>query len=199
MAYPANAMFKHQEKSSRLWALLTIFGIKSIALIPHIIVLYVLMLVGAFVMLIGIFAVLFTGKYPQSFENYMVGLYRWMWRIQSYMLCMTEKYPPFKMKPVAEYPADLTFEHQEKSSRLWALLTLLGIKSIILIPQFLVMFGMAILAGFAGLIGIFAVLFTGKYPDSFGRLMVTMTRYQFRINAYYLCMTDKYPPIHWRE
>lgn len=198
MAYPANLTFQHQEKSSRLWALLTILGIKCIVLIPHMIVLFLIQFALAFVSLIGIFAVLFTGKYPQSFENFVVGATRWQYRINAYFLCLTDKYPPFALKSIGDYPADLTFAHQEKSSRLWALLTILGIKGIILIPHMIVLMVMTIIAMFVMLIGLFAVLFTGRYPQSLENYMVTLYRYVWRFQSYYLCLTDKYPPISWK-
>lgn len=199
MAYPANLSFKHQESSSRLWSLLTLLGIKSIVMIPHIIVMGVLQMVAGILSIIGIFAVLFLGRYPQGIEKIVVGVNQWNFRVNAYFLCMTDKYPPFNMESGGEYPADLTFEHQESSSRLWALLTLLGIKGIALIPHMIIVFLMMIGAMFVMIIGIFAVLFTGKYPQSFENYMVTLYKYLWRIQAYYMCLTDQYPPISWKE
>ena len=163
MAYPANATFQHQEKSSRLWALLTLIPIKSIALIPHMIALYILQIVSAILMIIGVIATLFMGRFPQGIENFIVGVARWGWRLMSYYMCMTDKYPPFTLKPVEGYPADLTFEHQEKSSRLWALLTIIPIKYVLLIPHMIVMFVMEIIAVICMFLGLFVTLFTGRY------------------------------------
>lgn len=198
MAYPANLSFKHQESSSRLWSLLTLLGIKSIIMIPHVVIMMVLQMVAGFLSVIGVFAVLFMGRYPVGIERIVTGAARWHFRINAYLLCMTDKYPPFNMDTGGDYPADLTFEHQETNSRLWALLTLLGIKSIMLIPQVIVAFLMMIGAMFVMAIGIFAVLFTGKYPQSFENYMVTVYRYLWRFQSYAMCLTDKYPPISWK-
>lgn len=198
MAYPANATFNHQEKSSRLWVILTMLGIKSIALIPHIVVLFVLQIVSMFVCIIGIFAVLFTAKYPQSLENYMVGVARWGWRVMSYYACMTDKYPPFSMKP-ADYPADLSFDHQGTNSRLWALLTLIPVKYILLIPHMVVLFVMELVAGFCLFVGFWGTLFMGRYPLWCEKAVVVFFKYAFRIGTYFMCLTDKYPPLGWKE
>ena len=198
MAYPANATFEHQSTSSRLWALLTLIPIKHIILIPHMFVLFFVGIAAGFCAIIGVFAVLFTGKYPQSFENLIMGLYRWQWRLMTYVFCMQDKYPAFGLKEVDD-PSNVTFEHQATSSRLWALLTLIPIKGILLIPHMAVLFVMSIIACVAAFLGLFAVLFTGKYPQSFENAIVTMFKYQTRVNVYYLCMTDKYPPISWKE
>jgi len=187
------------EKSSRLWALLTLFGIKAIALIPHMIVLYILQIVSAILMIIGIIATLFMGRYPQGIENFLVGIARWGWRLTAYFMCMTDKYPPFTLKPVDGYPADLSFEHQEKSSRLWALLTIIPIKYILLIPHMIVLFVMELIAAICMFLGLFGTLFMGRYPASFEKVIVTFFRYAFRMGAYFMCWTDKYPPLSWKE
>lgn len=199
MAYPADVTFKHQETSSRWWAFFTFFAVKQIALIPHIIILYVLELVSAVLMIVGVFATLIMGRFPKGIENFIVGLARWGLRIFSFYTCMTDKYPPFTLKPVADYPADLSFEHQEKSSRLWALLTIIPIKYVLLIPHIIVLLLLEIVAGVCMFLGIFATLFMGRYPQSFANVLTTFFRYAFRLGTYFMCMTDKYPPISWKE
>jgi Domain of unknown function (DUF4389) len=198
MAYPANVTFKHQDKSSRLWALLTIIPIKMIALIPHFFVLYLLQIVAGILAIAGILVTLFTGKYPKSIENIVVGLFRWIWRVNAYFMCLTDKYPPFALK-AGDYPADLSFAHEKTSSRLWALLTIIPVKMILLIPHIIVLFVLQLIAGVCMLLGLFVTLFAGKYPKSFESVIVTAMRYQFRLNAYIMCLTDKYPPVHWDE
>lgn len=41
----------------------------------------------------------------------------------------------------------------------------------------------------------FAVVFTGKYPEGLWRFMVSLTRWQIRVGAYMLGLTDVYPPF----
>lgn len=197
MAYPARVTFQYEPENSRLWAFLTLIGIKGLALIPHIIILFFLQIGVFVVMIIGIFAVLFTGKYPEGMQRFAVNVMRWQWRLQSYYFCMTAKYPPFKFE--ADYPAKLDIEHQQENSRLWALLTLIPVKYIILIPHFFVMFVLEIIAAFCIFVGFFAVLFTKKYPQSFEKWIVRFMNYTIRLQAYFLCMTAKYPPIGWSE
>jgi len=198
MSYPASVTFKHQEKSSRLWALLTLIPIKMILLIPHMVVLLILQIVASFLMLIGLFAVLFTGRYPKGIENFVVGVIRWTWRLMAYFTCMTDEYPPFSLK-VEGSPADLSFDHQAKSSRLWALLTLVPVKMVLLIPHFFVLVVIELVAFVCMLLGVFAVLFTGKYPESFAKVITTFFRYAFQVGTYAMCLTDQYPPVSWKE
>ncbi len=198
MGYPASITIKHQEKSSRLWALLTILYIKVIALIPHMICVFVLQICTMFVAIIGIFAVLFTGKYPLGMEKFIVKVGNWQLRMSAYYLCITDKYPPFGMD-VAGQPTEVKFEHQEKSSRLMALLTLIPIKYILLIPHMVVMFLLEIALLFAVIFGILGALFLGRYPMWCEKVVVTFLNYVWRLQAYFLCLTDKYPPIGWGD
>ena len=46
----------------------------------------------------------------------------------------------------------------------------------------------------------FAILFTGKYPEGAFEFIKGLTRWQLRVNAYWmLYMTDKYPPFTGKE
>lgn len=72
--------------------------IKIIAIIPHIIVIYFVMLAVMVVNMIAWWIVLFTGKYPQGMHEFIVGVFRWMQRIGNYVGFMTDKYPPFTIK-----------------------------------------------------------------------------------------------------
>lgn len=198
MAYPANATFEHQDKSSRLWAFFTLIPVKAIVLIPHMIVFFVLQMAMSFLMLIGLFAVLFAGRYPQGIENFVVGVIRWGWRLMAYFTCMTDKYPPFSLK-AGDYPADLSFDHQAKSSRLWALLTLVPVKMVLLVPHFFVLVVLEMVAFVCMLLGVFAALLTGKYPESFAGVLTTFFKYAFRVGTYAMCLTDQYPPVFWKE
>lgn len=198
MAYPTSVSFTHQPSSSRLLALITIIPLKFILIIPHLLIIMLLSIVVGFASFLGIFAVLFLGRYPQNFENLIIGMFRWTWRINTYMYCMTDKYPSFTMQKGGA-AADLDFVHQPASSRLWALFTFIPVKQFAIIPHFFVMFIYGIVAGFCQLIGPWVVLFKGEYPLSFEKIIVNYMHYGMRVQTFMLCMTDKYPPISWKE
>jgi hypothetical protein len=73
--------------------------VKWLLAIPHYVVLAVLALGGVLVWVIAWFAILFTGHYPRSLFNYIVGVGRWGLRVQAYaFLLITDRYPPFSLK-----------------------------------------------------------------------------------------------------
>lgn len=73
--------------------------VKWLLAIPHYIVLAVLAIGAIFAIFFSWFAILFTGRYPRSFFDYVVGVARWGLRVQAYaMLLVTDDYPPFSLK-----------------------------------------------------------------------------------------------------
>ena len=70
---------------------------------------------------------------------------------------------------------------------------------IVLIPHMVIMMLLGIVTEIAVLIGLFVVLFTGKYPKSFEKVIIAYAKYTFRINTYLWCLTDKYPPFPWKD
>ncbi len=72
--------------------------IKWFLAIPHYIVLFFLWIGAVVSVIIAWFAILFTGKYPQSLFDYVVGVQRWSLRVSAYsMLLITDQYPPFSL------------------------------------------------------------------------------------------------------
>jgi len=72
--------------------------VKWLLAIPHYVVLLVLGLGALVVWIIAWFAILFTGSYPRSLFDYMVGVGRWGLRVQAYaFLLVTDRYPPFSL------------------------------------------------------------------------------------------------------
>jgi len=72
--------------------------VKWLLAIPHYIVLGILSAVGVIVVILAWFAILFTGRYPKSFFDFIVGIARWWLRVAAYaVLLVTDRYPPFSM------------------------------------------------------------------------------------------------------
>jgi hypothetical protein len=73
--------------------------VKWLLAIPHYIVLAVLGVIAVIAIIIAWFAILFTGRYPRSLFNYVVGFGRWVLRVQAYaFLLVTDQYPPFSLR-----------------------------------------------------------------------------------------------------
>jgi hypothetical protein len=183
--------------------------VKWILVIPHVIVLFALWLAVAVVSVVAFFAILFTGRYPRSLFDFVVGVMRWTWRVGFYSFSAlgTDRYPPFALGAAPDYPATLEVAYPAQLSRglvlvKWWLLA---------IPQYLVL---AIIIGsgtagagngeggfFFSLLGLLvafaavALLFTNRYPGGLFDLVMGLNRWSFRVFAYVMLLTDEYPPF----
>jgi hypothetical protein len=179
--------------------------VKWFLAIPHYIVLFFLWAALFLMTVVAFFAILFTGRYPRGIFDFNVGVMRWTWRVNFYAGhggIGTDRYPPFTLADVADYPAHLDVAYPEQLSRglvlvKWWLLA---------IPQYLIIGAVTTGYGRNGtqtlslitlliLVAGFALLFTGTYPPRLFDLTVGANRWYYRVLAYVLLMTDRYPPF----
>jgi len=72
--------------------------VKWLLAIPHYIILVFLGIAAFVCVVIAWFAILFTGRYPRSLFDFVVGVYRWSLRVSAYaFLLITDRYPPFSL------------------------------------------------------------------------------------------------------
>jgi hypothetical protein len=89
---PATLSVERPEQMNR-WLPL----VKWLLIIPHLIVVMILFFVAWLVWVIAFFAVLITGKFPLGMRTFIVGVLRWYWRVNAYILFLRDEYPPFSL------------------------------------------------------------------------------------------------------
>jgi Domain of unknown function (DUF4389) len=73
--------------------------VKWLLAIPHYVVLFFLSIGAFFAVIFAWFAILFTGRYPRSIFDFVVGVARWHNRVTAYALILvTDRYPPFSLE-----------------------------------------------------------------------------------------------------
>ena len=173
---------EYPERLSRL-----LIFVKWLAIIPHLLVLWVLGIGFAIVTFIAFFAILFTGKYPRGLWDYSIMYLRWSQNVGAYFLLMRDEYPPFAAGP---YPVHLELAYPDRLSRL-----LIFVKWLLVIPHLFILYFLGLAAGFVVVIAWFAILFTGKYPRGMFDFAEGVIRWSLRVNVYTYLMTDTYPPF----
>lgn len=76
----------------------TSIAVRLVLAIPHLVVLFFLVLAWALCTLGGWFAILFTRRYPASLYPFALGVMRWMLRVEGYLLLLVDEYPPFTLE-----------------------------------------------------------------------------------------------------
>ena len=117
---------------------------------------------------------------------------RWTWRVgyYSYSALGTDRYPPFTLRDVPDYPARLEIDYPESLSRGQALVKWW----LLALPQYLIIAALATVA---------ACWSSSRAPPRVHRplpralfdLTMGMERWTYRVVAYASLMTDVYPPF----
>ncbi|MFJ1806502.1 MULTISPECIES: DUF4389 domain-containing protein [unclassified Streptomyces] len=183
--------------------------VKWLLAIPHYIVLFFLWIAFFFVTVVAFFAILFTGRYPRSLFDFSVGVLRWNWRVGYYAHTAlgTDRYPPFTLAEVADYPAHFDVAYPERLSRGLVLVKwwLLAIPQYIVVGMFVGDWGWGWgesdcwhgggLVYFLSLVAVVILAVTGRYPVHLFDFLIGLARWVARVAAYAALMTDVYPPF----
>ncbi len=157
--------------------------------VPHLFVLYWLNFAGAFVLFVGWWAALFTGRLPEFAVTYLSGVLRWSTRVYAYCLLLTDVYPPFSMDDDPSYPVRVAIPEPQRLNRAavffrYFLCLPTGILTNLVIGGAVTLFA---------IIAWLIVLFAGQLPPSFYLAYVAVIRYSARYNGFFGMLTPAYP------
>ena len=143
--------------------------------------------------IINWFAIVFTGKAIDGLMDLQRFYLRWRARVLAYEALLRDEYPPFGD---GEYPAAVRLPEPlvEQRNR-WSV----GFRIILVIPHILVLAVLLVAWLVTAIIGWFAVLLSGRYPDGLWTFGEGVMRWGLRLEAYLLLLHDEYPPFSLQE
>jgi len=145
---------------------------------------------GGFLVAGPLLMILFRKKYPRWWFDWNRELARFTLRVHTYLSLMRDEYPSTDEQQAVH----LEIDYPNVETELGRGMPL--VKWFLAIPHYIVLFFLFIAAFFSVVIAWFAILFTGRYPQSLFEFVMGVQRWGLRVAAYaFFLVTDRYPPF----
>jgi len=146
--------------------------------------------VAGLVLLPTVLMILFQQKYPRWWFDWNLALARFGTRVAVFMALLHDDYPSTDEPQYVHL--DIPYPDVKADLNRWMPL----VKWFLAIPHLFILAFLSIAVFFCTVFAWFAILFTGRYPQSLSGFIVGYLRWQVRVGAYaFLLTTDIYPPF----
>ncbi|GGU61166.1 membrane protein [Streptomyces albospinus] len=189
-----------------------LWAVKWLLLVPHHIALTVLAVPFLAASALAFVSMLFTGRYPRPLFRFTTGVLRWVWRVSfySYGALATDRYPPFSLGEVPDYPTRLYIDGPPRMPRGWRLVAswLRALPEYLLVVLvalvFRLVWSLGGLSAFLLMVAVVTLVFTspagmlvwtGRYPRRQFRGLMTLYRWLAHVLAHFFFLTDALPPL----
>ena len=153
---------------------------------------------AAVVLLASWFAIVFTGRLPERLGDYLVAVLRYQWRVTAFLYGLTIRYPGFAVVAgyvdPGNYPAVFYSARPVRRNRVTV-----AFRVVLVIPHLVVLYILNLAASAVLIVGWFAVLITGRWPQEMRSFVIDWMRWTFRVNGYFYLIVDEYPPFALQE
>jgi Domain of unknown function (DUF4389) len=168
-----------------------ITGFRLILAIPWFIVASVYVTAAFIVAFLAWFAIAFTARYPRGLYNFNAGVLRFLGRANAFFYLQTDQWPSFGFDQDPSYPirvdTDPPLERYSRAKTIFRLI--LGI------PVMFMIYLIASLYPIVSVVAWFHIVFTGRTSAGTHNVLTYGLAYQLRVTAYFLLMTETFPPI----
>lgn len=184
-AYPARLEVDYPERLDRITTLL-----RLILIIPVVLLLSLMSYVGNNVVVLPtLVTLLVRRKYPRWWFEFNLEYTRFTGRVNAYGALLTDRYPSLDEEQSVRI--ELDYPDAANLNRFLPL-----IKWLLALPHYIVLALLMVASLLAEIVAWLAILVTEKYPRPLFNFVVSVQRYNLRVNAYaFLLVTDRYPPF----
>jgi len=191
-----NYNIKHQDSYSRGEAILrALFGWIYIG-IPHLFLLYFVVLAFTGLNIVAFWITLFTGKLPKLYFDLFVGTNLWAYRVIASLNGLADKYPSFGFDSSKEDRVTYELEYIENYPQGQVLLVALFGWLYVGVPHGVILIFRFIWVTILKFVAFWVVLFTGNFPASWHKFIVNTYRWNERVVQYLYLVRVKYPPFN---
>lgn len=141
--------------------------------------------------LLSWFAIVLTGKHPETLWRLSAYYLRWRVRAVAYLTLLRDEYPPFGD---GEYPVGLVLgEPSVSRDRLTVFFRIL-----ITIPHLVALCFLGVIWAVTTAVAWVVILVTGRFPETLYGFAIGVLAWSTRVEAYLLLLNDEYPPFSLR-
>jgi hypothetical protein len=185
-AYPVTFEMDFVERRSRLttffrWILAT----------PHFLFAVAYAFAFYVVYIIAWFALMFTARWPAGLYEFTGGFLRYITRLNAYIFLGVDRYPPFTGADDDSYPVRVRIAPAlDRYSRVKVLF-----RFIYAIFAMVIRYALGIMMTFVSFLSWFAVVVTGRQPESLQNALNFALSYTTQADALMFLITETYPPF----
>ena len=144
------------------------------------------------VALLGWVCILATGRLPERWGEYLVGVLRYYWRVWSFALGFTSVYPGLRVPAgyvdPGDFPCILYSAQPLRRNRLTV-----AFRAVLVLPRLLLLMVIYPVLLVLLLFGWWAVLITGRWPHDLRWLIIQWLRWSLQVAAFGLLVVDDHP------
>jgi Domain of unknown function (DUF4389) len=147
-----------------------------------------------FVAVVSWLWIVLTGRMPECWGEYQVGVLRYYWRCSSFVLGFTTAYPALAVSAGYVDPGDLpSVLYSAEPLRRQRLSV--AFRAVLLLPHLLLMLWVFPVLGVLLFLGWWGVLLTGRWPSGYRTGVIHLLRWTLQVTAYGLLVVDTYPRL----
>lgn len=179
--HPIQITFGDDLRRSRLT---TFF--RPLILFPHMFWMQIYGIGAQVILFLNWWATLFSGISPEGFHAFLSRYVRYVHRVTTYSLYMSEPYPPFSLGD--PYSTEVHIGPRVPQNRFHTFF-----RNVAAVPALLIAILYMIPMQFFIVIGWFAIMITGRMPEFAQNWGEKTLRYAVRLNCYIMLLTATYP------